>query len=504
MRKNVLVLDYLETTALCQERPDGITDGTGSCSYKMLMDMSRRVGSVLVKEIKRRQPVGIYMEKGIHALAAFFGTIYAGGFYVMLEPSLPGPRLMQIQSVLEASVIIADEASYISAQKTFPECRVYKIEALMTMPEDEKALEMRRRTMLDTDPLYGIFTSGSTGIPKGVVVSHRSVIDFIDNFTDIFNINDNDIIGNQAPFDFDVSVKDIYSALKTGARLVVIPRKLFSNPPGLLDFICEHKITTMIWAVSALCLITTFHGLDYKTPKTVNKVMFSGEVMPVKHLKAWMEALPEAEFVNLYGPTEITCNCTYHRVQRDRAYDKGLPIGKPFPNKGVFILDENDQEVTLEGVTGEICVAGTALALGYYNAPEQTQKSFTQNPLNPCYPERIYRTGDLGRLDEEGNIYFCGRKDFQIKYLGHRIELEEIERAINKLPGIVRCCCVFDEKKSRLYGFYTGDVSKAELYIMLKEQLPEFMIPTALRPVDTIPLTANGKADRKALAAYGG
>ena len=131
-------------------------------------------------------------------------------------------------------------------------------------------------------------------------------------------------------------------------------------------------------------------------------------------------------------------------------------------------------------------------------------KSFTQNPLNPCYPERIYRTGDLGRLDEEGNIYFCGRKDFQIKYLGHRIELEEIEWAINQLPGIVRCCCVFDEKKSRLYGFYTGDVSKAELYIMLKEQLPEFMIPTALRPVDTIPLTANGKADRKALAAYGG
>ena len=363
------------------------------------------------------------------------------------------------------------------------------------------ALENIRSKAIDTDPLYANFTSGSTGVPKGVVVSHRSVIDFIRVFTGLFDFSEMDIIGNQAPFDFDVSVKDIYSSIRMGATLVIIPRKYFSKPVELLDFICEKKITTMTWAVSALCLITTFHGLDYKVPETVNKILYSGEVMPLKHLKEWMSHLPNTKFVNVYGPTEITCNCTYHIIDRDRDYEGGVPVGKAFPNEHVFLLAEDNTEVTDTDVAGEICVRGTALALGYYRAKEQTDKSFVQNPLNDAYIDMIYRTGDLGKYNEAGEIVFCGRKDFQIKHMGHRIELEEVEAAMAKIEGIERVCCVFDEAKSKLYGFYIGDMDKKELHKRMSEKLPAFMIPNALRKVEEMPLTKNGKIDRKLLLA---
>ena len=214
--------------------------------------------------------------------------------------------------------------------------------------------------------------------------------------------------------------------------------------------------------------------------------------------------LPNARFVNLYGPTEITCNCTYHKLQPERDYADGIPIGRHFPNEDVFLLDEQNHKITQPDAIGELCVRGTALALGYYCAPEQTATHFVQNPLNSCYPELIYRTGDLARYDENGELVFSGRKDFQIKYMGHRIELEEIERAISAIDGVERCCCLFDEKKSRLKGFYVGTIEKDQLHEAMKATLPVFMIPGFLRKVEEMPLTKNGKIDRKQLEALVG
>ena len=350
---------------------------------------------------------------------------------------------------------------------------------------------------MDTDPLYANFTSGSTGVPKGVVVSHRSVLDFIDCFVPLFGIDQEDVLACQAPFDFDVSVKDIYAALKTGATLSLLPKQLLSTPAALVDRLCECQVTTLIWAVSALCLVSSFHGLDYRTPTSVKRVLFSGEEMPRKALETWMHHLPQADFVNLYGPTEITCNCTYHRVDRTRDYAEGLPIGRPFPNEGVFLLDEQGREITAPGQVGELCVRGTALALGYLNAPEQTARAFCQNPLNPHYPERIYRTGDLACYNQRQELLFRGRKDFQVKYLGHRVELEEVERAVAQVPGVERCCVVFADH--RLYGFYTGQVERKALHHTLRQSLPAYMVPGALYPLPAFPLTKNGKVDRKKL-----
>ena len=334
-----------------------------------------------------------------------------------------------------------------------------------------------------------------------MVVSHRSVLDFILPFTELFRIGPDDVIGNQAPLDFDVSVKDIYSALYTGATLVLLPRRLFSQPSALMDALCMHRVTTLIWAVSALCLVSSFHGLDYRTPETVNKVLFSGEVMPPKHLKSWMEHLPHADFVNLYGPTEITCNCTYHRIESDRDYTAGIPLGTAFPNERVFLLDEAGQEIHTPDQAGEICVSGAALALGYYNNPAQTQTAFMQHPGHSRYLQPIYRTGDLGRWSVAGELYFLGRKDFQIKHMGHRIELEEIERAVQEVDGVSRCCCVYDAQKERLHGFYTGAADKAAVRAALAQRLPVFMLPRTLEPLDSLPLTENGKTDRKRLLA---
>lgn len=495
------VIQYLENSTSLFPDKVAVADEYGSCTYKEILDKCQHVGSALAGRIKYGAPVAVLMEKGIETLSAFWGTVYAGGYYALLNPDLPVSRLSKIQEVLCAEYVITDTAHKELAEEIFHAESICLIDDLKDTPIDPEALQRIRCRMIDTDPLYANFTSGSTGVPKGVIVSHRSVIDFIDVFTELFHITQEDRIGNQAPFDFDVSVKDIYSSIRTGATLVLIPKQLFSRPKELLDFICEQKITTMIWAVSALCLISTFHGLDYRVPESVTKVLFSGEVMPEKHLHTWMEHLPDAQFVNLYGPTEITCNCTYHIIDRDRNYEQGIPIGRAFPNEHVFLLDSENREITMPGINGEICVRGTALALGYYRNPQQTEAAFTGNPLNNCYPELIYRTGDLGKYAENGELYFCGRKDFQIKYMGHRIELEEIELAISAITGIERCCCVFDEQKQKLYGFYIGEIEKKELHSRLRERLPIFMVPGILRCVEEFPLTKNGKVDRKRLLA---
>ena len=493
------ILEYLERSAQLYPEKPALVDERQSITFTQALEDSRRVGSSLALSLAKGQPVAVYMEKSVKNLCAFWGIVYAGGFYVSFNTQLPTSRLQQMQSVLQAPFVITDGEHRAALEEVFPPHRILLYQDLVKSAVDRALLAQIRQRHVDTAPLYANFTSGSTGVPKAVVVGHRSTLDFIDHFCPIFSITQKDVIANQAPFDFDVSVKDIYSALATGATLVLVPRPLFSQPQQLLDFLCEHRATTLIWAVSALCLITTVHGLDYRTPETVNKVLFSGEVMPAKHLKIWMEHLPRAQFVNLYGPTEITCNCTYHIIDRKRSYPDGIPMGQAFPNEDVFLLDGDDQLVTSPNVVGEVCVRGSALALGYYRNPDQTAAAFPNNPLNPCYPERIYRTGDLARYSTLGELHFCGRKDFQIKHMGHRIELEEIERAVSNLPGVHRCCCVFHSEKHRLYAFYQGELTSKELRLQLLPTLPPYMIPNVFRQVDQFPLNKNGKIDRTLL-----
>lgn len=492
------VLEYLEYTTSLYPSKIGVVCEERSITYKDLSNLSQSVGTFLAGLVQPRTPIAVIMDKSIDTLSVFLGTVYSGCFYININPSQPISRIRKILEVLKCEVIITDSPEVTYETLNFIG-QIYQYNEIFNIEIDSRKLRFIRSNSVDTDPLYCNFTSGTTGTPKGVLVSHRSVIDFLDYFPELFDITHEDIIGNQAPFDFDVSVKDIYTSIKTGATLVIIPKSKFSFVTQLIDYIDEHKITTLIWAVSALCLLVDFKGFKYKTPSRVNKVLFSGEIMPMRYLNEWRSELPNAKFINLYGPTEITCNCTYYRVEGNYNLIDKLPIGKPFPNEKIMLLDENDREIIKRNVSGEICVGGSCLALGYYNNHEQTQQKFVQSPINKHYFERIYRTGDLGYFDENDNLVFSGRLDFQIKHMGHRIELEEIESVLNAIEGVERSCCIYDEQKHKIIQFYSGKVNSQELVSQLVLFLPMYMIPSKSIVLDSLPLTENGKIDRKKL-----
>ncbi|MBQ3302509.1 MAG: amino acid adenylation domain-containing protein [Eggerthellaceae bacterium] len=498
------VLEWLEASA--QTCPDKIAfaDVEMEISYSELVERAKAVGTALCPLAEQRKPVVLFMDKTVNAICGLFGGVYAGCCYSFIDRRQPASRIAKIVERLEPEVVVVDGESEQNARESFPEgLRIARIEDLFAAEPDDELLAQRRGCAVSTDPLYVNFTSGSTGTPKGVVVGHASVIDFVPVFTETLGITSDDVFANQAPLDFDVSVKDIYSAIYLGATVHLIPREYFSVPVNLMDYLEQRKPTVLVWAVSALCFVSIMRGFDYKVPDTVRLVAFSGEVMPVKQLRVWRSALPGATFVNVYGPTEITCNCTYHFVERDFALDETIPIGRPFANERVFLVGEDGSEVSGPGTVGEIYVGGPTLALGYYRDPERTALSFVQNPLNSAYTDIVYKTGDLARYDENGDLVYLSRVDHQIKHMGQRIELGEIDAAAHAVEGVERACCLYDEKRKRIRLYYTGTIDKKDLAERLHDSLPPFMMPNNIKLVDQMPMTKNGKIDRQKLAEGG-
>lgn len=489
------VLDYLEQSASKFSNKIGYTDMKEQISFGGLKNRAQSIGSEISKHIAKGEPVAVYMEKSVASIAAFFGVVYAGAFYVPLDVDMPYQRVQMILTTLEAQVIVVDRKNVEKIADIGFAGTVLVYEELIWADIDMDKLMKIRRASIDSDPLYAIFTSGSTGIPKGVVTSQRSAINFTEWYCNAFDFDQNEVFGNQTPFYFDASVKDIYATLRCGATMHIIPKQLFSLPVKLIEYLNEKQINCIDWVPSALCMIVNFKTFDKIKPVHLRKVMFLGEVMPTKQFNMWRKALPEIKYANLYGPTEATGDCTYYKVDRELADDEPIPIGYACENSEVLILNDKNKLVET-GEIGEICVRGVSLALGYFNNQEKTDAVFVENPLQKHYRELIYRTGDLGKYNEFGEIIYCARKDFQIKHMGHRIELGEIETALNAVPEVKQVCCLYDTKKSKIVAIYAGNVTKEELILHIKQMIPKYMIPNIFHQVNTLPVNMNGKTDR--------
>ena len=499
----VSVVEYLETSAKAFPDKTALTDERSSLTYAQLRTCSYKIAACLLDYGAGSEPVVVFMEKSVQSIASFLGVASSGKFYVPVDVEMPPARINKILETLRPRLAIVTSACREQFVATAFKGEVLVYEECLQCDADEAAVNVAIESIIDTDLLYVLFTSGSTGAPKGVTIRHISVIDYIERLVEVFGFTDRDVFANQAPFYFDNSVLDIYSTLRVGATMHIVPQRLFSFPVRLLEDLNACKATCVFWVPAALIIVANFRALPAVHVPTLNKILFAGEVMPNKQLNQWRAEYPDALFANLYGPTEIAVDCTYYIV--DRMFDDSdpLPIGNAFRNSDVLVLGDGDELISPArvGVLGELCVRGSSLSCGYYNNPEKTAEAFVQNPLNSAYPEIIYRTGDLVRYNEYGEIDYVSRKDFQIKRFGHRIELGEIETACAAIPGVDHCCCLFEEKRNDLVVFMTGSVDEESVIGQLKSQLPSYMVPSRVERMRALPMTGSGKIDRVALKA---
>ena len=489
------ITDYLDKTSSLYPDKKCFVDEKKALSFYELKKIAYKIASSLINKSFSKRPIAIFMDKSVECICAMVGTTYSDNFYTILDTQMPKTRIKKIIETLKPEAIITDEKHEKDVKDFSGEAFVFIYEKMIEAVANTNLVEEAKKRIIATDILYVLFTSGSTGMPKGVVISHQAVIAYTDWVSETFSIDNKTIFGNQTPFYFIMSGLDIYQTLAKGCTMYIIPKLAFSFPGMLLDYLEEKKINTVFWVPTALCMLANLGALKEKHLPELKLVMFGGEVMPTKQLNMWIEEYPDVMFVNQYGPTEMTDICAYYIVKRKISNEEAVPIGYPSSHYDIMLLDENDKLVTGSGV-GELCGRGPSLASGYYNDLKKTKEVFVQNPLNQAYPEVIYRTGDLVRKNEYGELVYVSRKDYQIKHLGHRIELGEIEVAVSALEGIDSSCCIYDEKTQKIVMIYTGTPKKEIIIKLLKDKIPEYMIPNRIERLEKMPINLNGKIDR--------
>jgi amino acid adenylation domain-containing protein len=476
--------------------------------------------------VEKGARVGLYMNRSIDSIIAALGILKAGATYVPMDPTSPAGRLNYIIAKCGIKTLFTFRDRLIHLAQAFPADSPLENIIVMDRLESSSRLlgltrlvhwhEIRNELssdapnvhVIDSDPAYILFTSGSTGRPKGVMLSHLNSLTFVNSVYEFFKIDKEDRFSNICPLHFDMSVFDIYVALKAGALIVIISEASAIFPVKLAEIIAKNKISVWNSVPSALSLLANLANLDHYDLSSLRLVLFAGELFPLKYLRRLQEAIPQARFCNMYGQTEANSS-TYYWVDQLASDGKGaLPIGRPFPNFEVFALDEDGRLVDKPEREGELYVRASTVALGYWGEPEKTVQAFVRNPLRPDLPERVYRTGDLVRLDSDSNYVFLGRKDLMIKSRGYRIEIGEIESVLCSHPEIRNAVVIpipdelIGNRLSAIVEPLTpGKITKDDIVKYCSAQLPKYMIPEMIEFRDSLPTTSSGKVDRKKLSS---
>ena len=503
----VSLIELFEETVGKYPEKTAVIDKDRTISFSDLRGLALQTATTIVGlGISQNKPIGVFLDKSIESVYADLGILYAGDFYMNLDIKTPAERIKNIIQLVEPAAIISTQAQIKSIAAVIPDS--VKLILLDEMGKErrsqesgDRSLELgeRRNTIIDTDPSCIINTSGSTGTPKGVVLNHKSFFDFIDWSLETFGFGEDLVMGSLSPIVFDIYSFELCMLMAKASTLVVLPAHLAAFPAKILEVLEKHQVNFLFWVPTIMVNIANMDLLSAFKLESLRTVWFAGEVFPTKQFNYWHHHLPQVTFANLYGPIEITLDCTYYIINKEIPDEEPLPIGYPCRNTDILILDDDDKAVSEPGVEGELCVRGTSLAMGYYNNPEKTAAAFVQNPLNKAYPELIYRTGDIVCLNDEGLIMFKGRKDNIVKHMGYRTDLGEIEHVIiNTLKLVKNGCIVYNQAEKQITLFYEAaeEIPVPQFRMEIGKVLPKYMIPTVYHRLEQLQRNTNGKIDR--------
>lgn len=501
MMKNIT--EYFEETIRSSDKV-AIIDGEQEITFSELINKSNKLAEFLISHGAINTPIAVYLPKSADNIVCDLGIVFSGNAYMNLDIKSPIERIRNIIELVRPFIIITNTKNTKILSDFASISKVINLDNLnLSEPFDDKLIQERLSQIIDTDPLCIINTSGSTGTPKGVVLNHRSFIDFTDWALDTFNFSSNEIIGSLSPVVFDIYSFELCLMMAKGSTMTLIPDVLAAFPVKILELLQKCRVSFIFWVPTIMVNIANLDLLRTNYLRDLKLIWFAGEVFPTKQFNYWRKSVENAKFVNMYGPIEITLDCTFYIVEREIKDNEPIPIGNACKNTDILILNSDDKLVN-EGEEGELCVRGSSLAMGYYNNPEKTALAFTQNPLNKSYPEMIYRTGDIVNTNSYGEIVFKGRKDSLIKHLGYRIELGEIEHVVvNTLKMIENGCVIYNSAKKQIVLFYEAkqEITAVDFRNKFSKLLPKYMIPTMYIQKNTLPRNSSGKIDRLALSS---
>lgn len=499
MLRKSLIQEF-DITALKHANEVAVVDGSRNITFSSLAEISKLLAFGFIEMgAEQNSIVACYLPKSINCIAANLAASYACSAYMNLDLKAPIHRVQAVIQNVNPVMIVTDRKNFeLCKSIANGRVKVLLIEDLEARDRvDSAEIAKRMSRLIDTDLYCVINTSGSTGTPKSVALGHRSFLDFCDWTFSEFNVSNFKNLGSLSPTIFDIYSFELALLCTIGSSIVIIPDSLSAFPIKIIEKLISNDVTFIFWVPTIMVNIANMDLLQSSVPSNLKLCWFAGEVFPTKQFNYWRRSLPSVEYVNLYGPIEITLDCTFYKIKREIADDEPIPIGFPCDNTGLLILNENNKECgTLE--EGELCVRGSSLAFGYYNNPEKTDSAFVQNPLQKSYKEIIYRTGDMVHLNELGEIVYRGRRDTLIKHLGYRIELGEIEHVAISNKIVKNCCAIYRAKEKKITLYYESIDGTEEKQVITKMMnfLPKYMVPTEFIILNELTMNSNGKIDR--------